>query len=148
VTSWIADPDNQEALYAICRQAVGELAPEEEPILSELFPRYVELAQEGEVTIGAETSEAFGFAGDSDLVTLIIIPVLFQIVSALLIKHSLARIAELKRANREESEQIVNQEEIGRQVEKGLGSTVRNPSLRRQVGRSAANALMGYVEGE
>jgi hypothetical protein len=145
VTQWLAEPDNQEALYVISRLAVGALAPEEEPILSELFPRYVEMAQESKVAVGTDAAEAFGFAGDSDLLTLIIVPVLFQVISALLIKHSLARIAELRRASRE-SEQIVSREEVQRQVEKELTPVVRSGTQRRQVGESINKALMSYFE--
>jgi hypothetical protein len=148
MNSWLTDTGNQASFYTICRSAVTEVAPEEEPILEELFPRFVELTETGDVKVGTHTSEAFGFAGDSELVTIIIIPVLFQVVSALLVKYGLARIAELKRADLEESEHNVTSEEIRYQVEQELGSTVRNPSQRRQIAKTATNSLIDYLERE
>lgn len=125
---WLSDAQNQSVLYALSRRAVEEVAPEELPFLEERFPDYVELVgQHGVAVEGAD--DAFGFAGEEELLTVIIVPALAATLAALLIKKGTGRLADLRDVEQEglqsraaEKEQLAAEldEKVGRRVPGGV----------------------------
>lgn len=144
---WLSHPTNQEILLRICRQSIEEIAPEEAQILDEIFPKYIALRQEGEVRTGTEASKAFGFAGEGELITLVILPVLVELLAALLVKQSRERIDELKLTGEAGAEQDVAVDEIEEKIDGQLQRDRRHPSLRRRIAEPLARTFVEQVEG-
>lgn len=93
---WLADPANQAALYEICEQVMFTIGPEELPILPEIFDDYVAAAQQAEVTVTGNADEAFGLSGNSELMTLVILPLIVNLISGLLSASGVIAIRQLR----------------------------------------------------
>lgn len=145
--NWLSYPSNQEMLLRICQQSIQEIAPEEALMLEEIFLRFISLRRQGEVRTGTEASKAFGFSGDGELITLIILPVLVELLAALLIKQSRERIDELKVTDKAGADQAVTVDEIAESLDEQLQRDRRNPTLRKRITRPVTNALVEQVKG-
>lgn len=102
---WLADEDNQHALYAICWEMIARYAPEEEPILEEVFPQYIKLAEQSETAPGTTPESAFAFSGEGDLLVLVVLPAITTLLGSLLASHSAARFSEIKEARQKKLEE-------------------------------------------
>jgi hypothetical protein len=94
-THWLSRPDNQTQLLAISRELVGKLYPGETERLERLFPRYVELAQVGQVMTAREAQTAFGLGGGVDPMTLVILSVLITAVNVWIGQQNRQALTEL-----------------------------------------------------
>jgi hypothetical protein len=106
---WLADEDNQHALYSVCKEMIIRYAPEEEPILEEIFPEYIILAKQGDISIGTTTEESFSFAGQAELLVLIILPAFTTLLGALLANYSSKRLAEIQGVRQEKLKEDVTE---------------------------------------
>lgn len=93
ISTWLADEENIAALYTISKQVVEKLAPIETVIFDELFEGYLEAARQGAIEVGAKPDEAFTLGSD-DLITLIVIPLVANILSNLLSDYGVSKIKE------------------------------------------------------
>ena len=146
--NWLADQENQEVIYAICASVIAEIAPDELVILEEIFPTYVEVAQEGEVVIEElGYSKAFAFGGDgTELVTLVLIPFFINFINSLLpvegIKIWLYQLfgRELPNSSRSIS---INEDELRRELQRALENEGAIPKeLQRSIIDITVNCLM------
>ncbi len=123
---WLADPQNQDDFYTLCRAVVVRAAPQEELLLQEIYPKYIELAIEGETASGAEPEQAFGFGDDAHLLILVLLPAAATFIGALLASQSLKRVAELRRLHKKKTA-----EELEQLVDKHLPQNLQDEALRR-----------------
>ncbi|SRR5690554_3407023 len=146
VFSWIAEPDNQTTLHRLSKQAVEQIAPEELPFFEELFPRYVQVAQESEVTTAKQDKAAFQFAGEGELLSLVILPALVAILTALLVKRGAGRLSELQDADRgQNGPSLSARDQIQTEIERVLLANISSRSLREQLSDSLSTILTNYL---
>jgi hypothetical protein len=145
--AWLSDPENQESLFDLCHRSIKIIAPDELPILDEVFPKYIALAQKGEVKTGTDASRAFGFAGEGQLIVLIIVPVLVEILAALLVEQSRDRISELKLANDSASEKPTMVKEFEKQIDERLKRERYRPTIRKKIAGPLARTFAEQIEG-
>ena len=79
---WLADPANQQITYELAQRAVAAVDPDQLPFLEGIFPRYVELAQQGPVVANRQ-DRPFAF-GPGDFVTEFIIACIIQLLQYLI----------------------------------------------------------------
>lgn len=108
---WLKDEDNRDFLYHVCEQLVERHAPEEMPIFEEVYPQFVAVAQNDNVTIGSDEEDAFGFAGEGDLFVLTCLPAVSMLLGAFLAYRSARRFREIQDASRDELAQFLSRAE-------------------------------------
>lgn len=80
---WLADEENQVAVYSVVRRMLDEWQPDEVDFLDGVYENYIELAQEGDVSLDSK-QQSFGFAGSQEFVTLWLLPIVVNIASSLI----------------------------------------------------------------
>lgn len=129
---WLEHQENQKLLYQLSREAVQAVAPYEIYLLDEVFPAYVELAQEGEVDAEEQLRREFAIAGADDLLIVCIIPALAMTLGLLLTARAWERISELRGGEAKEGVRPDRQELISA-LEQSLSHFSFSPQLRTQL---------------
>lgn len=129
---WLEHQENQELLYQLSRGAIQTVAPYEIYLLDEVFPAYIELAQEGEVDAEEQLRREFAIAGAEELLIVCIIPALAMTLGLLLTARAWERISELRGGEAEEGTRL-DQREISSALDQSLSHFSFSPQLRTQL---------------
>lgn len=140
MNEWLQQPENVEVFHRICRSSVAELAPEEMPLFEEVFERYVALSAEQSVAIGAGEDDPFGFSGEAELFTLVIIPTAALLLGALLARRGSGRVSEIKDA--------MSAEEMRQTMEDRMRAKSTSRTLRSRRARPTVDVVMEQIEKE
>lgn len=93
---WLAEAENTDHIYAISKQVVETLDPYELIFFDEIFPRYVELAQKGNVRTAKQAAKEFSLVGDEVLLTFIILQALIRVLELLLEKNNSTKVVDIR----------------------------------------------------
>lgn len=148
-THWLSRPTNQAQLLAISRELVGKLSPAETGRLENLFPRYAQLAQKGQVRTVQQAQREFGLSGDVASLTIVVLSVLFTAVNAWVGQQNRQTLVELKirqEADREILSRLLDNalqhNRIGRAERERL-----RPYLAEAIAREIGDPYSAYEQG-
>lgn len=94
--NWLAQTENQLVLQNMGEAILDSLAPHEIAVFREVFPSYIELAQQGEVKTVKESARAFSMSAPEHFLLIIVIHTLIALSSQLLWQQRKSKLHDLK----------------------------------------------------
>ncbi len=128
---WSSREENRTQLWKISQELVSKLSPAEMERLNSLFPRYVGLAQTGQVRTVRQAQTAFGLGGADASLAIVVLSVLFTTLNLWIGQQNKQTLTELKL--RQESDRAL----LNRLIDKALKE--------QQIGKSERARLRPYL---
>lgn len=146
---WLSHVHNQTRLLTISRELVGKLSPAETGRLENLFPRYAQLAQKGQVRTVPQAQREFGLSGDVASLSIVVLSVLFTAVNAWVGQQNRQTLAELKirqEADREILSRLLDNALQNNRIGRAERERLR-PYLAEAIAREIGDLYSAYEQG-
>jgi len=147
---FLDQPENREAARTISQHVLAEVEPSELEVSVGLIDPLLDMAAQGEMATADSSDEAGGFGG-SDLLVMVVVPLVVTVLGDLLVEVGKVGIKEIKEKleQRKDAKDLIlvasssNVDAVVRHAQ-----SLRGAGRKKELTRALATALLEYLEVE